>query len=332
MSTRLQLGISFAANPRTWPLIDGTVKVDGVDLIISVLHPSEIFWRQLRFAEFDVSEMSMSSLMMAKAHGDERFVGMPIFTSRRFFHTGIIVRANAGIDRPADLKGKRVAVPEYQQTAALWARGVLQHEWGVAAQDMEWWMERAPSRSHGGATGFTPPPGVTIHTIAPDKNIGTMMVAGEVDAALHYIVNDNLVDRSSIDLWSRTDMRPLFPDRIAEGVRYYRKTGLFPINHGMAIKREIAERHPWVILNLLKAFERASALANHRRLELVADHVATGLVSTETKAALERSLYPHGIRANRAILETCAAYSHEQGLTPRLVKLEDIFAASTLEE
>ena len=332
MSTRLQLGISFAANPRTAPLIDGSVTVDGVDLVISVLHPSEIFWRQLRFAEFDVSEMSMSSLMMAKAHGDDRFVGVPIFTSRRFFHTGIIVRAGAGIDRPGDLKGKRVAVPEYQQTAALWARGVLQHEWGVAAHDMEWWMERAPAHSHGGATGFAPPPGVTIHTIAPDQNIGTMMVAGEVDAAIHYIANDNLVDRSSIDLWNRADMRPLFADRIAEGARYYGKTGLFPINHGMVVKREIAERHPWVILNLLTAFERATAVAERRRAELVADHVATGLVSAEAKAALERALFPHGIRANRAILETCAAYSHEQGLTPRLMKLEDIFAASTLEQ
>ena len=120
--------------------------------------------------------MSMSSLMMARSKGDERFVGIPVFTTRLFFHTTTLVRRDAKIDRPADLKGKRVGVPEYQQTAALWARGVLQHEFGVAPKDMEFWMERPPSRSHGGATGFKPPPGVTVHQIPPEKNIGAMML------------------------------------------------------------------------------------------------------------------------------------------------------------
>ena len=169
MTTKLQLSISFAPNPRTWPIIDGTVKVDGVDLVITVSHPSEIFWRQLKFGDFDISEMSMSSLMMAISHGDQRFVGLPVFTTHRFFHTSVLVRRDAGIGTPADLKGKRVAVPEYQQTAALWTRGALQHEWGVAAQDMEWWMERPPSHSHAGATGFSPPPGVTIHPIPASR-------------------------------------------------------------------------------------------------------------------------------------------------------------------
>src|ERR1700693_3502529 len=155
MSSKLQLSISFAANPRTWPLIDGSVTVDGVDLVITPSHPSEIFWRQLKFADFDISEMSMSSLMMTLAHGDDRFIGLPIFTTHRFFHTGILVRRAAGVETPADLKGKRVGVPEYQQTAALWARGVLQHEFGVAPKEMEFWMERTPEKSHGGATGLT---------------------------------------------------------------------------------------------------------------------------------------------------------------------------------
>jgi 4,5-dihydroxyphthalate decarboxylase len=331
MPSRLTLGISFAANPRTWPIIDGTVTPEGIDLVVTVLHPSEIFWRQLTFAEFDVSEMSLSSLMMAVAHGDARFVGIPIFTSRRFFHTGIIVRRAAGIERPEDLQGKRVAVPEYQQTAALWARGILQHEWGVAPTDMEWFMERPPERSHGGATGFVPPPGITLHTIPADKDIGTMMVAGEVDAALHYITDRNLVDRSTVDLWNDPDMRPLFPDRLAEGARYFQKTGMFPINHGMAIKREIAERHPWVVVNLYKAFEAARALTERRRQELVADHVTTGLISADAQAALAQPLHQYGIKANRRILETCAAYSHEQGLTPRVMAIEEIFADSTQE-
>jgi len=133
----LQLSIGITNNPRTWPILDGTVKPEAIDLIPTVLHPSELFWRQLRFAEFAVSEMSCSSFLITTGLGDTRFVGLPIFTTRRFFHTSILTRRKAGIETPADLKGKRVGVPEYQQTAALWTRGVLQHEFGVHPKDME---------------------------------------------------------------------------------------------------------------------------------------------------------------------------------------------------
>src|SRR4051795_3259586 len=165
---KLQLSLGIASNPRSWPILDGTIKPDGIELVPSVVEASELFWRQLRFADFDLSEMSFSSLMMARATGDERWVGLPIFTTRRFFHTGVLVRRDAKIDKPADLKGRRVGVPEYQQTAALWTRGVLQHEFGVEPREMQFWMERVPSHSHGGAVGFTPPPGVTIRQIPPE--------------------------------------------------------------------------------------------------------------------------------------------------------------------
>ena len=128
---RIPLSIGITDNPRTWPVIEQRVKPDGIDLVPTVLHPSELFWRQLRFSEFDVSEMSISSLMIARSKGDDRFVGIPVFTTRLFFHTTILVRKDAKIDKPADLKGKRVGVPEYQQTAALWVRGVLENEFGV---------------------------------------------------------------------------------------------------------------------------------------------------------------------------------------------------------
>src|SRR5438034_7945232 len=117
---KLPLSLAIASNPRTWPILEGTVKPDGIELVPTILHPSEMFWRQLKFADFDLSEMSFSSLMMAKARGDERFLGLPIFTTRKFFHADILVRREARIEKPADLKGRRVGVPEYQQTAALW--------------------------------------------------------------------------------------------------------------------------------------------------------------------------------------------------------------------
>lgn len=327
----ITLSIAISSNPRTWPILDGTVKPDGIDLVPTVLFPSEMFWRQLRYAEFDVSEMSISSLMIIKSKGDKSWTGLPVFTTRRFFHTEILVRRDSGIDSPADMKGKRVGVPEYQQTGALWSRGVLQNEFGVTPGGMEFWMERTPDISHGAATGFTPPPGVTIHQIPSEKNIGTMMVSGELQATLMYIRDPNLVDRSKVDLHNHPDIRTLFPDILAEGTRYYQKTGIYPINHGMVVRREIAEKHPWVVLNLLKAFEQANEMANARRMAHVEYYLKAGLVPPEAEEGLKTRLVNHGIRSNRHTLETAAQYSFEQGLTPQPAKLEDLFAASTLD-
>jgi 4,5-dihydroxyphthalate decarboxylase len=326
---KLQLSIGMAANPRSAPLFDGRVQADGIELLASEVFPSELFWRQLKFGDFDLAEMSMSTLMMAVAAGDERWLGIPVFTTRKLFHTEILVRRAAGIEKPADLKGKRVGVPEYQQTAALWTRGALEHEFGVHARDMEWWMERVPSHSHRGAVGFTPPPGVSIRQVPAEKSLGTMMLSGEIDATVHYIANANLVDRSRVDLWNHPDIRPLFADPVAEGIRYYRKTGLLPINHGMVVKRSLAERHPWIVLNVLKAFERAGDIAERERLEHAQYHIATGLVAAD---ALRTPLVRHGVKANRLVLETAAQYSQEQGLTPRRVRLDELFAPSAMEQ
>jgi len=323
----LQLSIGITSNPRTWPIIDGTVKPDGIDLIATVLQPSELFWRQLRFAEFAVSEMSCSSFLIVTAHGDARFVGLPIFTTRRFFHTGILVRRAAGIATPKDLKGKRVGVPEYQQTAALWARGALQHEFGVAPQDIEFWMERTPDKSHGGATGFAPPPGVVVRQIPADNSIGSMMLAGELDATLHYLAGRNLVDRSRVDLAASAEITTLFAEPVAEGIRYYKKTGLLPINHQAVVRRDVFEKEPWVALNLIKAFNKANDIANAQRVDHAADHLATGLLTGDAKTPLIH----HGVAANRKVIETIAQYSLEQGLTSRLIEVEELYAPNVME-
>jgi len=325
MNLRLSIGITN--NPRTWPILDGTVKVDGIDLIPTVLHPSELFWRQLHFAEFALSEMSVSSFMIVTGLGDQRFVGVPIYTTRRFYHTAILVRRKAGIETPADLKGKRVGVPEYQQTAALWARGVLQHEFGVQPKEMEFWMERTPDKSHGGATGFKPPPGVTVNQIPADRSMGSMLLAGELDAALHYLSGNNLVDRSRADLINNPDFKYLFPDSVAEGIRYFRKTGIYPINHQAVVRRDVYEKDPWVAQNLLKAFVAANDIANQRRQQHVEYHLAAGLLSGDAKTPIVR----HGIKANRHVIETIAQYSLEQGLTKRLIKLDEIYAPNVME-
>jgi 4,5-dihydroxyphthalate decarboxylase len=158
------------------------------------------------------------------------------------------------------------------------------------------------------------------------------MASGELDVAIHYLRDNNLVDRSRIDLEHHPDIKTLFPDPIAEGVRYHQKTGIFPINHGMVIRREIAEKHPWTVLNLLKAYDQASEIADRQRIAQVEYHVATGAISAEAGKALREPAIRHGIKANRKTLEMVAQMSHEQGLTPRRMKLEELFAPSAMEQ
>lgn len=327
----LQLSLMMSANDRSRPVLDGTVAPDGVELISTIGHPSEIFWRQLHFKEFDLSEMSLSSLYMAMANGNRDWVGLPIFTARRFFHTWGWIRLGSGIDSPQDLKGKRVGVPEYQQTAALWSRGVLKDEFGVEPQDLEWWMERTEERSHGGATGFRPPAGIRFNRIPAEQSIGTMLVEGKLDATLLYLNENNLVDRSRVSLNGNPQFRLLFPNPVAEGQRYFQKTGIYPINHGMVLRRSVYEQHPWVPLNVFNAFQKAKELANARMKELVSTHVELGLLGPDAGRALDVDLYPYGVKSNRKTLETIAEYSFDQGLTPRRMQLDEIFAPSTLD-
>jgi 4,5-dihydroxyphthalate decarboxylase len=331
MANHLQLSLAITSNPRTWSIIDGRVKPDGIDFAKTILGPAEMFWRQLSFAEFDVSEMSMSELMMIRERGDDRFIGIPVFTTRRFYHTGILVRKDAKIASPADLAGKRVGVPEYVQTSALWTRGVLENEFGIAPKDMTFLMERLPTRSHAGAIGFKAPSGVSVNQIPPEKSIAAMMLAGELDACMSYNRNPGLIDRSDVDLDHHPDIKPLFPDSAAEAVRYYKKTGIYPINHGMVVKRAVFERNPWVVINILKAFDQANAIADAERREHVAYHLETGLVPPDYRKPLATRIIAHGLKANRATLEMAAQYSNQQGLTQRIMTMAELFAANALD-
>jgi 4,5-dihydroxyphthalate decarboxylase len=330
MAEKLPISLGFGSNVRTRPVLDGKIEPEGIELRSTAVHGSELFWRQLRFAEFDVSEMSLSSLLMLTASGKSPWWALPIFTSRQFFHTGILVRSDRGIEKPQDLKGKRVGVPEYQQTAALWARGALKHEFGVDPMDCEWWMERVGERSHGGAVGFTPPPGLNFNRIPAEKSIGSMLLNGELDATLLYLTDSNLVDRSRVDLSGNPIIKPLFADREAEGARFYKSTGLFPINHGVVVRRSILEQHPWVAQSLFDAFNKAKNAAHDRLLSLTGVYSDLGLLPAEDRANLEIDPYPYGIKANQNVLETVTRWSNEQGLTPRVMSLEEVFAPSIM--
>jgi 4,5-dihydroxyphthalate decarboxylase len=331
MSTsHLELSIALSDNERTRPLIEGRVAPQGIKLVPTMMHPSEMFWRQLRFAEFDVSEMSMSSLIIATSRGDTRWVAIPVFTMRKFFHTSIIVHNDSGIATPADLRGKRLGVPEYQQTWAIWSRGILQHEFGVHARDIAWFMERNPDKSHGGATGFTAPAGVRVEQIPASTSMGEMLLRGELDGALHYLVDKNLVDRSRVDVSAVT--RHLFADPAAEGRRFYAKTGLFPINHTVVVRRTLLEKHPWVALNLYSAFVAAKEEIARYGSSYLQWYFEAGLIDGGVKRTLaEHDPLAYGFKASRPVLETVAQYVHEQGLSARRVELAELFAPCTLD-
>jgi 4,5-dihydroxyphthalate decarboxylase len=241
------------------------------------------------------------------------------------------VRTDANITSPADLNGKRVGVPEYQQTAAVWARGILKDEFGVDPRTIEWYMERPPEQSHGGATAFKPPAGIRLKYIDPATNIGNMLAEGSLDATLLYLNTANLVDRSRLDLGNRTDIRTLFPDPKAEARRYFAKSGIYPINHTVVIRRSVLEKYPWVALNLYSAFAEIKDRLARQRADDLAPWLDAGIVDPGLPAALARDPLAYGLRATRPVLETLAGYVHDQGLTDRVMRLEEIFAPSCLD-
>jgi len=343
--SNLELSFAFAENPRSRPIIEGRIAPEGIDLHCTRSGMQELAWRQFHAHEFDASELSMSSMIAAQSRGDDSFVALPIFTTRSFMHTNVLVREAAEISGPENLVGKRIGVPEYQQTAALWARGILHHEYGVDPLTCHWYMERLPEQSHGGSTGFNPPKGLDLQYIPWENNIVDMMLADELDASLlggswgvlapsanarrrKSIVNEN---RGSTHIGPGSGIRPLFSDPRAEGARYYAKTGIFPVNHGVAVQRDVLERHPWVALNIYQAFQEAKDFWVAELQEGSRPYLDTGLLSTEAGKSLDEDLFPYGVRANRTMLETVIDYSYEQGLSDRRIQLEELFYPPTLE-
>jgi 4,5-dihydroxyphthalate decarboxylase len=332
---RIQLSFGTRLSERVRPLVDGRVQVQGIELVPTFAHPGETFWRQLRFGDFDVSEMSLSSLLIAKSQGSD-LVAIPAFPSRRMFHLELDGRRDR-VSSPADLRGKRVGVPEYQQTAALWLRGILQHDFGVQPMDIHWFMERGDALSHGGATGFKAPPGITLEVIPPDQSLASMLAAGELDAAFvrpnRFAGAGNVIERSTADAdrLEGADIGPVFGDPFAEGKRFFDAHGFIPINHTYVIRGELFRQQPWVALNLYQAFLEAKRVAEADLLE----DIPLSLVFRWEYLSQVRELFgpdpfPYGFSANRAALETIAGFSFEQGLIPAAIDIKSIFAPSTV--
>lgn len=332
----LTLAFISAFNERVEPLMNGTVQAEGIDLIPTYSHPAETFWRQLKFGEFEVAEMSMSSYLIARSQGAD-MIALPVFPSRRLFQTELSYHVDSGITKPEDVAGKRLGVAEYQQTAALWVRGILEHDFGVSQYQIHWFMERSEEMSHGGATGFKPPPGISFNRIAPNKSLASTLLENELDVAhiaSPWVLKANALDRSS-RLRGKGDwnkIKPLFPDRMAETTRFYQKHGFLPVNHTYIIRGDIYKRYPWAASNLYTGFVKAKAVAREKLLERIPTALFFGAeYARMTQELVGEDPFPYGIKANRAMLDTIIGYSYEQGLTPRPMMVEELFAESTLE-
>lgn len=326
----LQLSIALEVNDITRPVHDGTVTAEGIELVTSNVHSGELIWRQVRFAEFDIAQMSLPSLLILADRGDSPWVALPVFPQRLFWHTRVMVRADSPFFHPNDLRGKNIGVPEYMMTGAVWLRGIFRDEFGIAPEDLRWHQERPEERNIGAALGYRPPATVQVERIPAHKSLITMLIGGELDAASILISDTTLLDRSRPELQRSTGIRPLFQDPVAESLRLYRKAGLYPINHCVAVRRSILERHPWVALNLYHAFLDAKERAVAQTGTLLDPYFRIGLLPLEGRATLNADPFPYGLKQNRTTLEAMVRYAHEQGLTSRRLKPEEIFAANTL--
>jgi 4,5-dihydroxyphthalate decarboxylase len=320
---RLSLTLACGDYDRTRPLADGSVRAEGVDLNVLFLPPEETFHRMARFRDFDASEFSLSSYTVLRGRG-ESLVAIPAFPSYMFRHNTIYVRADAGIAEPRDLRGKRVGVPKYHMTAAVWIRGMLEDEYGVAPKEMLWYEGGEGARIK--EIDVTLPAEIRRETVPADRTLSDLLDRGELDA---YIG----ARRPPAFTAGSPRIRRLFPDFRAAERAYYQKTGLFPIMHTVVLRAELVERHPWLATSLLEAFAGAKAVALRAFDQTAALPAMLPWFlaeAEETRALFGDDPFPYGVARTRRTVETLSGYTFRQGLAPRRLTAEEMFVPSTL--
>jgi len=348
----LRLVIAFSDNLRVWPLIDGTVKPQNIELDFIITPSSERHYRNLKYDEFDVSEMSMSHTLVAKERSDGTkwdWSALPVFFTKIFPFSDFHVSTASGIEHLNDLRGKRVGVPDYQMTAALWMRAMLKELHDIDPKDITWYNGRTRELSHGAVFGQeqSSPPGIVPNWLTEDQTLDVMLAQGELDAALflelaaHGEMPSSRFQRVFVtkDRYGGTPLtgnpriRRLFEDSGRQvHIEYYQRTGVIPANHFVIIQGRLLREHPWVALELYKAFQRAKEMAYEKARELRWGYLMfEGKDFGEQAATFGEDPYQLGIRANRRMLETLFRSSFEQGLTKKLARIEEIFCPSILD-
>jgi len=300
-------------------VLDGTVRVAGADLTVLRLSIEEIFYRATFFREFDVSEMSFAKVIALHALGDRGFVPLPVFPSRVFRHSSIYVRADSALSRPEELAGKRVGVPEWAQTAAVWSRGMLVHDYRVDLRSIKWFQAGVNQPGRKEKVRLELPAGLDL-TVVTDRSLSQMLVEGALDAVLSARPPQPFIDGGG-------RVRRLLADYADVERDYARRTGIFPIMHVVAIRRDIYDAHPWLAMNLYRAFDEAKERSVARAKDITASFLP--LPWTPHLVAqndwLGADPWPYGIDANRVTLDAFATYAFEQGVCSRKVELEELF-------
>ena len=293
------------------------LRAEGIDLNVQTPHLEEIFFRFTRFREWDVSEMSFGKTISILAGDNPDIVALPIFVSRVFRHSSIYV--NAKVKSPKDLEGKRVGVPEWAQTASIFTRGMLQHEYGVDLKKVDWVQAGLQQAGRIEKVQLHLPPGLRV-TPVRDKNLIEMLASGELDAVL-----------SAREI---PGAKRLFPDYRGVELDYFKKTRIFPIMHVVVIRRDVYEKNRWVARNLYKAFEAAKNASLARTAELGLSYFPVAWLAEHTqrwREVMGEDFWPYGLEANRATLEAFVQYGWEHGICKRRLKADELFAPETLE-
>jgi 4,5-dihydroxyphthalate decarboxylase len=326
VTIKLKLSIATGNYDRTRPMVDGDVQIDGVDPVFMLLSPEEMFFRSFRDKAFDVSELSLSSFAIKTAAGNNPYVGVPVFPSRAFRHTAICIRTDRGIERPQDLRGRRIGTPEYQLTACVWARAILEEEYGVASSDVTWVRGGLEQLGRAEKIAVQLPSNIRIEQAPADKTLAQMLKDGDIDAIVAPRAPSCFEQHDPNVGWLWSD-----PQKAASD--YFKQTKIFPIMHLIGVRKELVEDHPWLPVALFKAFSMAKA----RALELLVDTSATKVtlpfvdeLLRSARQLMGEDFWPYGIDANRHVLDRFLAYHHAQGLSARRLEVDELFHPSTL--
>ena len=324
--SKLELSIATVDCDRVRPLIDGTVAMDGVAPVFMTLDPEEIFFRAFRGAEFDIAELSLSTFAVRTSRGDNPYVGVPVFPSRAFRHSGIYIRTDRGIRAPGDLKARRIGLAEYQLTANVWIRAFLDDDFGVGPASVEWvrggieepGLQKVP---------IGPPDGVRLTEASAGRSLSELLLAGEIDALIGPRTPSAMTAANPQIGW-------LFPDPRSAAIENYRRTKNFPIMHLIGVRKTLAEQHPWLPAAVLKAFASAKAIAFTKLADTSTGKVMLPFVDQQLREAQEligHDVWPYGVDPNRACLEYFLQQHHKQGLSDRLVAVSELFHPTTFD-
>ena len=325
---KLKINIATWDYDRVRPIMDGRVEVEGCEVNYLPMAPEECFHRAYFNGEFEVSEIGLSPFLIALSRGTAPYVGIPVFLSRMFRHSAIYIRRDAGINAPGDLRGKRVGVPEFQMSAAMWARGAIQDDFGVRVDEMQWFQGGLENPGRRDKFPLNLPADFPLNALGEADFLSAMLEDGRLDAI--FSARAPSCFNSGVKHVTR-----LFPEYQVVEKEYFQRTGIFPIMHGLGVRNDVHAKYPWLASSLLKAYTKANHIAQQDLFEVVALKIGLPWVAAhaeEARSLLGQDIWPYGVEANRKTLEAMTAYSFQQGLAIRKLTVEELFASSTLED